>query len=167
MPERALIELLDGEGAHANTLACVEDVPLEIAGRRDRNFPHSIWQLVFHMNYWMDYELRRIRGEKPAYPAHASESWPGSAAPASEEEWRQAIIQFRDFLAELKRLADSSPEVLAEEVGATHPDHMKRSSSVLAVLWQTAVHNSYHIGQVAMLRRVFGVWPPKGGGDSW
>jgi uncharacterized damage-inducible protein DinB len=35
------------------------------------------------------------------------------------------------------------------------------------VLWQTLVHNSYHFGQIAMLRRVLGAWPPRGGGDSW
>jgi uncharacterized damage-inducible protein DinB len=167
MAERTLIELLYGEGAHANTPGCVEDVSLDIAGRRAENFPHSIWQLVFHMNFWMAYELRRIRGEKPVYPAHAAESWPAAAAPTSEEEWRGAVVQFRDFLAELARLADSAPEVLAREVEPMHPDHAKRSSSLLAVLWQTAVHNSYHIGQVAMLRRAFGVWPPEGGGDSW
>jgi hypothetical protein len=48
-----------------------------------------------------------------------------------------------------------------------YPDHKKRSSSLLAVLWQTLVRNSYHIGQVATLRRTLGAWPPKGGGDSW
>jgi uncharacterized damage-inducible protein DinB len=167
MTERTFIELLYGEGAHANTLACVEDVPLELTGRRADNFPHSIWQIVYHMNFWMGYELKRIRREKPVYPAHASESWPTNAAPPSEEEWREGIALFRDLLADLARLADSPPHVLAEEVGATHRDPTKRSSSLLAVLWQTLVHNSYHIGQIVMLRRTLGAWPPKGGGDSW
>ena len=167
MPERTLIELLYGQGAHANTVACVEDVPLELAGRQDANSPHSIWQLVYHMNFWMAYELSRIRRESPVYPAHALESWPANVAPPTGEEWQETIALFRDLLAELARLADSPPGVLADEVNATHPDHTKRSSSLLAVLWQTLVHNSYHIGQIAMLRRTFGAWPPKGGGDSW
>jgi uncharacterized damage-inducible protein DinB len=38
---------------------------------------------------------------------------------------------------------------------------------VLAVLWQTAVHNSYHIGQVVILRRMLGAWPPLDGSDTW
>ncbi len=167
MSERALIELLYGSGAHANTLACVEDVHFELAGRRAPNFPHSIWQLVNHMNFWMAYELKRIGHEKPVYPAHAAESWPTNAAPSSEKEWQETIVLFRDLLAKLARLADSPPDSLAEEVEATHPDHTRRASSLLAVLWQTLVHNSYHIGQVAMLRRSFAAWPPKAGGDSW
>lgn len=167
MSQRTMIELLYGEGAHANTLACVEDVPLDVAGRLANGFPHSIWQLVSHMNFWMAYELKRIRREKPKHPAHASESWPANAHPPSEEEWRKAVALFRNLLAELSELAGSPPDVLAQEVGATHPDHTKRSSSLAAVLWQTLVHNSYHIGQVAMLRRALGEWPPNGGGDSW
>ena len=167
MSERTLIELLYGEGAHANTLACVEGVPLAVAGRQSDYYPHSIWQLVCHMNFWMDYELKRIRGESPPYPAHASKSWPVSAAPGSEEEWRATTAHFRDLLAELAMLASSPPDVLSEEVPGTHPDHAKRSSSLRAVLWQTLVHNSYHIGQVASLRRAFGVWPPSTGGDTW
>jgi uncharacterized damage-inducible protein DinB len=167
MSERALIELLYGSGAHANTLACVEDVPFELAGRQTQNFPNSVWQLVCHMNFWMAYELKRIEKEEPPYPTHASESWPANAAPPSVEEWRSTIVLFRDLLAEFAMLAEAPACSLAEKVTATHPHHTTRSSSVLAVLWQTAVHNSYHIGQVVMLRRMLGAWPPKAGGDSW
>ena len=165
--ERAIIELLYGGGAHANTLACIEDVALDYAGRLTNNSPHSIWQLVFHMNFWMEYELKRIRGDSPRYPTHASESWPSDPTPHTEEEWHETITHFRRFLADFSKLADSPADALAKHVEATHPDHAKRSSSLQAVLWQTVVHNSYHIGQVAALRRSLGIWPPREGGDSW
>jgi len=167
MPERTLIELLYGKAAHANPLACIEDVSPELAGRLTDHFPHSIFQLTAHMNYWMDYELCRIRGEKPVYPAHASESWPLHAAPAAENEWQAVVLRFGQLLAELATLAELSSEVLARPVEATHPTHGKHTSSLLAVLWQTLVHNSYHVGQIAMLRRALGAWPPSAGGDSW
>ncbi len=38
-------------------------------------YPHSIWQIVEHMSYWMDYELRKIAGEVLKYPEKAIESW--------------------------------------------------------------------------------------------
>jgi len=167
MSERTLTELLYGKSAHANPVACVEDLSFQLAGRRTDNFPHSIWQLVTHLNYWMEYELRRIRGERPAYPEHAAESWPSAPAPASEAEWNNAIVHFKKLLAELAALAESAPDLLAREVPPTHPDHAKHASSLQAVLWQTLVHNSYHVGQIAMLRRALGAWPPLGGGDSW
>ncbi len=167
MPEQTLIELLYGKGAHANPLACVEDLSMDLAGRRADNFPHSIWQLLSHMNFWIGYELKRIRRENPAYPAHAAESWPANPAPSSEKEWSNAVALFKNLLVELTSLAESPSEVLAQQVSATYPGHTKYSSSLLAVLWQTLVHNSYHIGQIALLRRALGAWPPRGGGDSW
>lgn len=74
MPERALIELLYGKGAHANSIECVESLTAELASRQIAGFTHSIWHLVFHLNYWIDYDLRRIRGEHPPYPASARSS---------------------------------------------------------------------------------------------
>ena len=167
MSEPILIELLYGKYAHANPLSCVEDVSFELAGRRADTFPHSIWQLVSHVNYWMDYELQRISGESPAYPAHADQSWPAALAPASEAEWQKTVAHFAELLRKLAALAQSAPDVLARDVPATHPDHAKHSSSLLAVLWQTLVHNSYHVGQIAMLRRALGAWPSRAGGDTW
>jgi len=167
MAERALAELLYGKGAHANPLACVEDLPLELSGRRVEGFPHSIWQLVAHMNYWMGYEVRRIGGEGPKYPDHAEESWPMEASPGNEQEWRNAVTRFKKMIGKLKILAEASPEKLALEVDPTNPDHAKHASTQRDVLWQTLVHNSYHVGQIAMLRRMFGAWPPRGGGDTW
>jgi uncharacterized damage-inducible protein DinB len=167
MSERTLIELLYGNGAHANPLACIEDLSADLAGRRVEKLPHTIFQIVWHMNYWADYELRRIRGEKPHYPDHASESWPQSSAPASEAEWKKEIAQFTQLLSTLAAMAESVPNELSRDVPAMHPKQETRTSTVLAILWQTAVHNSYHIGQVALLRRALGAWPPRGGGDSW
>jgi uncharacterized damage-inducible protein DinB len=167
MPERVFVELLQGKGAHANPLACIEDLSAEFAGKRINGFPHSIWQLLEHMNYWMEYEMKRIRGEAPAYPAHAQESWPDEALPCTEDEWRNSVSKFADLLKNMSRLADSTPEALAREVSPTHEGNKYLSSSLQSVLWQTLVHNSYHIGQIAVIRRALGAWPPKVGGDTW
>jgi uncharacterized damage-inducible protein DinB len=167
MSERTLSELLYGKGAHANPVACVEDLSAELAGRRVENLPHSIWQLVWHVNFWTDYDLRRIRGEKPRYPEHASESWPAASAPPSEAQWKKEVARFTELIGVLAAMAESDSSELGREVPPTHPSHEKRTSSVLALLWQILAHNSYHVGQIALLRRALGAWPPQGGGDSW
>lgn len=167
MAERGLIELLYGKGSHANPIACVEDVPPALAGRRVEGFPHSIWQLVGHLNYWMDYEMRRIRGEAPKYPEHSGKDWPADTAPGDEQEWKKAVSLFGESLGKLAALAAASPEELARSVEATDSYHATHASTMRDVLWQTLVHNSYHVGQIAMLRRCLGAWPPRGGGDTW
>lgn len=167
MAEQALIELLYGKGAHANPIACVEDLSADLAGRRVEKFPHSIRQIVWHVNFWTDYELRRIRGEKPRYPEHASESWPAVHTPLGEAEWKKDVARFTELIGVLAAMAERDSSGLGREVPPLHPTQEKRGSSVLALLWQTLVHNSYHVGQIALLRRALGAWPPRGGGDSW
>jgi uncharacterized damage-inducible protein DinB len=167
MSSRALTELLRGKGTHADPLACVEDLPAELAGRQVAGFPHSIGQLVFHMNYWMDYELRRIRGERPAYPEHAAGSWPSAASPADAQEWDRLRKYLASLLAEFAALANSSPEEMQRQIETAHEGDKKVAGTLEAVLWQMVAHNSYHVGQIAMLRRSLTAWPPRGGGDTW
>jgi uncharacterized damage-inducible protein DinB len=167
MSSRALTELLHGQGAHADPLACVEDLSAELAARHAEGFPHSIGQLVFHMNYWMDYELRRIRGEKPAYPEHSSESFPPTPSPVDAKDWDLRKKRFTGLLADFAALAKSSPEEMQRRIESVHEGDTKLAGTLEAVLWQMVAHNSYHSGQIAMLRRTLGAWPPRGGGDTW
>ena len=166
MSSRALIELLRGKGAHADPFACVEDISPELAGRQIAGFPHSIAQLLFHMNYWMNYDLRRARGEKPPYPEHNSESFPETGR-INEDEWKASVQRFSALLNDAAALADSSRAELDRQVEATHPSHQQRADTLEALLWQLAAHNSYHTGQIAMIRRMLSAWPPRGGGDTW
>jgi uncharacterized damage-inducible protein DinB len=167
MPSRALDELLRGKGAHADPVACVEDLTAELAARQVAGFPHSIGQLVFHMNYWMDYELRRIRGERPTYPEHSSESFPPAPSPADAQDWERLRKRFASLLADITLLSKSSAEEMQRQIETVHEGDAKLAGTLEAVLWQMVAHNSYHTGQIAMFRRVLGTWPPRCGGDSW
>jgi len=165
MFQQALTELFRGKGAHVDPLACVEDVPAELAARHMEGFPHSIADLVFHMNYWMSYELKRIRGEKSTYPEHNSESFP-----TAPQNWDQLKGDLSWFLSEFERLAQSTSEEMNRQVDSS-PAALEQQSSRLnsleAVLWQMVAHNSYHTGQIATIRRALNAWPPKAGGDTW
>lgn len=166
MEQQVMRELIRGKGAHADALACVEGVPLEAAGRLVLAFPNSIFGLVFHMAYWMDYEEARIRGEAPPYPEHAEESWPASPAPRDEAEWMQVVARFRAGLATLDRLA-AQPSSEGERRVALTSGTTNQGDTVRDIVWQTLVHNSYHLGQVVVLRQALGAWPPPAGRDTW
>ena len=79
-------------------------------------FPHSIGQLVFHINYWMEYELRRIRGLKPVYPEHSSESFPAAAMLADAAEWDRLRKQLAELLGEFAELVKFSSQELQREI---------------------------------------------------
>jgi len=167
MGDTTLRELVYGKRAHVDPFACVEDLSAELAVRTVQGYPHSIWQIVEHMNYWMDYDLRTVVGENPHYPDHAMESWPAHPEPASEEQWQAATQRFSRLLARLAVLAESDAPALERIIDYGGPPQSARQSTVHALLWQVAAHNSYHIGQIALLRRQLGAWPPRRGGDTW
>ena len=164
MPQRALIELFHGKGAHVDPIACVDDIPAGLAARRINGFPHSIADLVFHMNYWMTYELHRIRGDKPKYPEHNAESFPRAMDP---EQWTALRQEFARLIAEFAGLAEFPRAELDRQVEPAHDGDKNVAGTVEAILWQMVAHNSYHTGQIAMIRRALGAWPPKAGGDTW
>lgn len=157
-----LIELLRGKGAHVDPLACLEDIDTNTTQRRIEIFPHSIADLIFHMNYWMNYELKRIRGEKPKYPEHNSESFP-----TEPQDWTRLKRDFAGFLSEFEKLAKSTDEELGRQIESIHEGDKKVSSTLEAVIVQIVAHNSYHTGQIVMLRQSLKAWPPKSGGDTW
>jgi hypothetical protein len=166
MSQQTLIELLYGKGAHANPITVIQGIPAQLAARVVEGYSRSICQIVGHLNFWMDYELRRIKQEDPPYPEHAADSWPSDSSPPNEAVWKEAVGHFVALIGELSALGQSDPQFLNLEVRATHTVHKQQSSSVLAVLWQTAVHNSYHIGQIVLLRRLLNDWPAQAG-DTW
>ena len=167
MSQGALTELLRGKGAHVDPIVCVEDVSAELAARQVVGFPHSIGQLVFHINYWMEYELRRIRGERPVYPEHNAESFPAAPTPVDAAEWDRMKARFAGLLGEFAELAKSSPQEMQREIESVHAGDKNVAGTLEAVLMQMIAHNSYHVGQIAMVRQALGAWPPRGGGDTW
>lgn len=162
MSAQALTELLRGKGAHADPIACMEDISADLASKKITGFPHSIADLVFHMNYWMNYELKRIRREKPGYPEHNAESFP-----STPQDWDHLKRDFSWFLAEFAKLAESPREELTRQLESIHEGDQKVAGTVESVLWQMVAHNSYHLGQIALIRRALEAWPPKAGGDTW
>jgi uncharacterized damage-inducible protein DinB len=167
MASRALTELLRGKGAHTDPVGCVEDLSAEVAARQVAGFPHSTGQLVFHMNYWMEYELRRIRGGRPLYPEHNSETFPPAPSPVDAGDWDRLRKQFALLLGKFNELAKSSRQELDRQIESVHEGDKKVAGNLEAVLWQMVAHNSYHVGQIALIRRALGAWPPRAGGDTW
>ena len=155
-----LDDLLRGRGAHADPIACFDGIDAALATRRLEGAPHTIWQLLVHLNYWMEYEARSIEGPEVPYPAHAGESWPAADAPVDESAWRRERARLADLLGRLAAFGRDA----AIQSRIVHP---AKGESAHDVLWQMVAHNSYHVGQVALLRRAFGAWPPPAGGDSW
>ena len=156
---RALGHALRGEGAHVEVSAALDGMDWRLAGARAPGAPYTIFQILNHLIYWQDVFLQRATGGYAPAPPHAADCWPGADAPASEAELDSSVVRFNQGLAAVQSLVtvDTLDEVLPKW------NHRTRHE-VIAI---TAGHNSYHIGQIVLLRRMLGAWPPPTGGDSW
>jgi uncharacterized damage-inducible protein DinB len=141
---------LSGKGAHVNTSIVFAGLDWSLAGMRPERAPHSAYQLLNHMLYWQEWVAKWLDGEKPPIPKHISLGWPGDAAPASREEWEQAVRRFENGLQALSRRSRRAD--LFSKRGSKSPFEM---------LQIIALHNSYHAGQVVLLRHVLDSWPPR------
>jgi uncharacterized damage-inducible protein DinB len=138
-----------GKGAHVETKTVFAALDGKLAGRRVECAPHSVYQLLNHMLYWQEWVVKWLDGERPAIPKHASVGWPGDAAPTSRVQWERAGRRFRNGLQALTQRS-RRVDLLSKRGG----------KSPLEMLQIIALHNSYHAGQVVLLRRVLGAWPP-------
>jgi uncharacterized damage-inducible protein DinB len=154
-----MIRALKGERGHVNTERGLLGLSWQLAGKRAEGMPHTIFRLVQHMNYWQEYCLELIEGGNPPFPSRAADSWPGTDEPAGRLEWEETVNRFTKGLARAIQLAESCD--FAQRIAA------RPESTILDYLQSIASHNSYHLGQVALIRRILGAWPPPGGGDTW
>lgn len=148
---------LHGAEANIDTAIIFNGLDWQQVGGKAEGFPHSIWELIFHMNYWQDYMLDLLNGDTPKSENPDDESWPDSSSPESEEEWDAAVAY---FLKGLKEAEQQAGKALTEQVVAG------REETRADYLQTIVLHNTYHAGQVVFARKIIGAWPPSSGGDA-
>lgn len=145
---------LHGDNAHVDPLEVFEGLQWEKAAEKFENCPYSVWQILNHMIFWQDYYLAFLKDKVPNHPESDEASWPNETAPANEMEWSDTILQFNKGLKEAENEAK-------KDIKEEKDPRLKRTrGEILATLM---AHNSYHTGQVALIRRIIGAWPP----PSW
>ncbi len=154
---KALQQVLVAKAAFAEPANVMKDIPFERATIRPHGLPHSLYEELWHIDYWLRFSWALIRGEHPAIPAHSSEGFPPDNASLSEASWLRLLDQVREGLDALAALAQDETELAR----AFRPDRTVRDE-----LMVVAAHNAYHFGRMVTLRQLLGVWPPELG-DSW
>jgi len=146
-----LLYLLKGGGAHASFDDAVGDWPVQLAGAKVANFPHSAWMLLEHLRLAQWDILEFSRNRKHVSPAWPEGYWPSSDAPPSEKEWKASVAAFKNDLRDMQRLvADRKVDLYAKIPWGD-------GQTILREALLVADHNAYHIGQVVMLRKAIGI----------
>ena len=146
-----LLYLLKDGGAHASFDAAMGDWPVQLAGFKVASFPHTAWMLLEHMRLAQWDILEFSRNSKHVSPAWPEGYWPTLEAPADEKAWTGSMAAFKKDLRTMQRLvADRKIDLFARIPWGD-------GQTVLREALLMADHNSYHVGQLVMLRKSIGI----------
>ncbi len=147
-----LLDLLRGRNAHADFDASVLDFPSRLRGVKPPGAPHTAWQLLEHMRMAQWDILEFSRNAKHKSPPWPEGYWPKTEAPPKAASWNNSLRSFRaDLKAMAKLVADKKTDLFAKIPHGT-------GQTILREAMLIADHNSYHLGQMVLLRRLLGTW---------
>jgi hypothetical protein len=140
--------LLDSGHAHQGFDSAIADVPVASRGERPAGAPHSPWELLEHMRLAQTDILEYARGDATYVELDfPSGYWPPSPQPPNATAWDESVAKFRADRAALAAIAnDESIDLLAKAP--------RGSDTWLAKLLLVADHNTYHLGQLVLVRRM-------------
>lgn len=144
---------LSWEQAHATLDHALKDLPARLRGVRPDKCPHSVWELVDHIRRTqhdlLDFCVNPQYEEKLEWP---DDYWPSSPAPAGDGEWTESLAAIHRDIAALAQFTSTHAATLEQKI--PHGTGQTYLRTVLVAV----DHTSYHVGQIVMVRRLFGAW---------
>jgi uncharacterized damage-inducible protein DinB len=122
-------------------------VTAKTAAKRSPKGAHSIWQIVLHMAFWQEAITRWLQGNH-ARPG-PGDDWP-PISDKSEAAWQQALRRLR---ASNEALRD---EVMVLDEARLEEPIFEGMSKVYVALNGIIQHNTYHSGQISLLKKING-----------
>lgn len=116
------------------------NVKADVACRVPAGSPYSIATNAWHCDFWNRIWLARILGEKrPPGNIYKDDFYE-----PTPKEWPETKARFLANILKAHELATAEPFVHA----------MKDDTEAVKRLCQIAVHTAYHLGQIAMIKRM-------------
>ena len=153
LTRQLLARALDWQDAHASYDAAVQDYPAELQGIRPDGLPHSGWELIEHLRITQRDILDFCQAPTYHELRWPEQYWPPSPTPTTSSAWNASVTAFRSDLEALKRIA------LNPKLDLTAVVPHGTNQTFLRELLVVADHNSYHVGQLILVRRALGAWP--------
>ncbi len=143
-----LLEQLKNTYDHQNwfvpTKAAIEGLTAEQSNWKDSTENHSIGELVSHIVFWSEVNLRGFKGEEmPGFEVDNETTFQNY----TEEEWQNLTAKLDSIQSEWQQLTGT----------ATSEQLMQWGSEIANM----TAHNAYHSGQIIYIRKRNGWWNRK------
>jgi len=130
-----------------DTFKAFDNLTVDSSSAEQQAFPASIWQILQHLLVWQAHQLAQLQGIASAEAFNEKRSWDAPRVPPSEAALQAAVMQFKRQLVELQSWTNEArgdaQQVLARAL----------------VLQEVALHLSFHMGEVVLMRRLQGSYP--------
>jgi uncharacterized damage-inducible protein DinB len=149
-----LARSLGWSDAHVSFDDAVRDFPVHLRAIRPANLTHSAWELLEHIRIAQRDILNFCVAAQYDEMQWPSDYWPPSPEPPDPGSWDRsiaAVIEDRDKLQELAKDA---------RINLTSVTPHGADQTYLRELLLVLDHNAYHVGQLVIVRRLLGAWPP-------
>jgi len=154
-PAKTLALLLDDPQEHdfASTERIVRGLSAELALAKPENWPHSVAEILAHLNANVQFNLGLIRTANPEQYENPYQNWPQVRA----EDWEGLVEEFLQGLQALKDVALENSDLERVLYPSTGDEPGWTVGYKLAL--SVAKHNAYHLGQIVLLRKILKTWP--------
>jgi hypothetical protein len=147
-----LVKLLKGGEAHADFQHATEDFPAELRGKTPKWAEHSPWQLLEHLRIAQADILEFSTSADYKEKEWPKDYWPEGEEPPDPKAWDRSIFGFCEGLKAMCALVEDPKTDLNAKIPHGTGQTILREALLVAD------HNSYHLGQMVLLRRLLGAW---------
>jgi hypothetical protein len=148
-----LRKALSWHDAHLEWEKALTGLPAKHRGAVPLGTPHSPWEITEHVRTAQWDILEFCRDPKHAWPDWPAGDWLQSASPPNAAAWDKSVKAFQsDMEAMGKLVADPKSDLFS-------PIPHGSGQTILREALRVVDHNSYHLGQFVLVRRLLGAWP--------
>ena len=142
-----LVETMRKGNAHVDLFSVLKGFPEEHYGSKPRGVPHSAWQLLEHIRFTMNDLLVFSTDDKYTAPQWPDDYWPKEDAPKNAASWTTSVKALRADMQAFEKLIRNPESNLHARIPWGDGQTLLHEA-LLAI-----DHNSYHVGQLMMLRK--------------
>jgi uncharacterized damage-inducible protein DinB len=107
---------------------------------------HSVGQLAYHLVFWNQQVLAKLRGETPAkFDGNNDETFNNF----DSKKWSEVVQQLDQVMTDLEHQVETADDAKLQKMAST--------------IAHVGTHNAYHIGQIVYVRKEQGSWDPEKG----
>src|SRR4030095_5235924 len=149
---QALLDYLNKPHTHASLMEAAKDFPEKFMNEKPAGLPYTFWGMLEHIRItqWDMVDFMRNPDYKEMdWPA---DYWPKENEKATKKMWDESVAKFeKDYENLIKIVEDNSNDLFTKIPHGT-------GQTIMREVLQIIDHNSYHIGQFIVMRRLINAW---------